>query len=292
MPNRCAIEMNIVEDLADGDFAAMLEFASLTAASLAAVLAASSLIKSQADSSGQSEDGHATPLPPPLRPPTNASPKVAIDIDLGPNGQPTGVSRLFFKPLLPRSQFLVVNLTAPLGLVIEERESDAAIVTTGTLPGYGAAGTVAEGALIRAVTAYAEVIGDAPMWQQVTSGTPIGDIRLARLVFSTEGATYVDVRDAIASHKEADGSEQDRVRTPQVTLVLERAVNATASVTPRGGVPALESLADVLKKDLSKRAVGEIGSSGKAGAIERARRALGANDDVIDEGMPQKQDWW
>ena len=33
-----------------------------------------------------------------------------------------------------------------------------------------------EGDLLRAVTAYAAVAGDAPMWQQLTSGTPVGDV--------------------------------------------------------------------------------------------------------------------
>ena len=58
---------------------------------------------------------------------------------------------------------------------------------------------------MRAVSLYAMVAGDAPMWQQVTSGTPIGTRSTKRLVFTTEGATYVDVRNAIASHRPSEG---------------------------------------------------------------------------------------
>ena len=169
-------------------------------------------------------------------------------------------------------------------------------MATGARPGYGAFGRVQEGDIIRAVTAYSEVIGDAPMWQQVTSGTPIGDIRLARLIFTTEGASYTDVRDAIASHKDSNGSQKDKGRTPQVTMVLERAVNATSASTPRDGVPQLESLLDVLKGDLSRAAVGEIGSSGKRGAVERARQAFGVDGEEAEGNAngrpPRKEDWW
>ena len=37
---------------------------------------------------------------------------------------------------------------------------------TGALPGYSAFEKVEQGDLLRAVTAYAAVAGDAPMWQQ------------------------------------------------------------------------------------------------------------------------------
>ena len=101
---------------------------------------------------------------------------------------------------------------------------------------------VVSGDYLRAVTAFAEVVGDAPMWQQVTSGTPIGDVALKRLIFKTEGATYRDVRDAIASHRQ-DGLDE------RVTLVLERSVNAssTSEVRTQAG---LESLSDVLTRDV------------------------------------------
>jgi len=283
-------QCNLLDDAGDGDIVAVLELATVTVAALIGAPAAWSLVRRQ---DGSSIDESSAPTSSPSLPRNALTEKVAIDIDLGPDGQPKGVSRILFKPLLARSEFLVVNLTAPLGLVIEERNS--AIVATGALPGYGAFGRVQEGDHIRAVTAYAEVIGDAPMWQQVTSGTPIGDIRLARLIFTTEGASYTDVRDAIASHKDSDGSQKDKGRTPQVTLVLERAVNATSASTPRDGVPQLESLLDVLKGDLSRAAVGEIGSSGKRGLVERARQAFGVDGEAAEDkanGRPRKEDWW
>ena len=40
---------------------------------------------------------------------------------------------------------------------------------TGALPGYSAFEQVEQGDLLRAVTAYAAVAGDAPMWQQAAS---------------------------------------------------------------------------------------------------------------------------
>ena len=45
---------------------------------------------------------------------------VAVDVDLGENGEPKGVTRINFKPLLPRSEFLLIEPTPPLGLLIEE----------------------------------------------------------------------------------------------------------------------------------------------------------------------------
>ena len=284
---RSSPQCSLLDDAGDGDIVAVLELATVAVAALIGAPAAWSLVRRQ---DGSSVDESAAPSLP-RNVPTE---KVAIDIDLGPNGQPKGLSRILFKPLLNSSEFLVVNLTAPLGLVIEERNS--VIVATGALPGYGAFGRVQEGDIIRAVTAYSEVIGDAPMWQQVTSGTPIGDIRLARLIFTTEGASYTDVRDAIASHKDSNGSQKDKGRTPQVTMVLERAVNATSASTPRDGVPQLESLLDVLKGDLSRAAVGEIGSSGKRGAVERARQAFGVDGEEAEGNAngrsPRKEDWW
>ena len=45
------------------------------------------------------------------------------------------------------------------------------LVSQGALPGYGAIGQVEEGDLVRAVTAFASVVGDAPMWQQAKRTT-------------------------------------------------------------------------------------------------------------------------
>ena len=85
--------------------------------------------------------------------------------------------------------------------------------------------------LVRAVTAYAQVAGSAPMWQQVTSGTPLGDVSLKRLLFRTDDATYIDVRNAIASHRGSEGGND------MVTLVLERAVESGTPLAERGAPP-------------------------------------------------------
>jgi hypothetical protein len=121
-----------------------------------------------------------------------------MEVDLGDDGEPKGVTRLFFKRLLPRSELLQLQLRVPLGLLIEESETGR-IVVTGALPGYSALGQVEVGDVIRALSCYAQVVSGAPMWQQVTSGTPVGTRALKRLAFTTEGATFSDVRAAIAS---------------------------------------------------------------------------------------------
>eukprot|EP00966_Prymnesium_polylepis_P328732 7384506-Prymnesium_polylepis.1 len=133
---------------------------------------------------------------------------------------------LNIKPLLPRSNLITLQLRVPLGLLIEEAE-DGTILVTGALPGYSALGQVEEGDLVRALTAYAEVVTGAPMWQQVTSGTPMGTRALKRLAFTTEGATYADVRGAIQSHRTDEGGDGI------VTLLVERAVEAGQPLAPR-----------------------------------------------------------
>ena len=90
--------------------------------------------------------------------------KVAIEVDLGAEGEPRGTSRLLFEPRLDRSSFVVLDLRVPLGMLIEETD-EGDIAVTGALPGteYSAFGQVATGDLVRAVTAYEQVVGDAPM---------------------------------------------------------------------------------------------------------------------------------
>ena len=63
--------------------------------------------------------------------------RVALSVDLGADGEPSGVSRLIFKPRLARSEFLLLNLSVPLGLRITETD-DGDILIEGALPGYGA----------------------------------------------------------------------------------------------------------------------------------------------------------
>jgi len=181
----------------------------------------------------------------------SGSGKVAVEVDLGADGEPKGVSRLTFTPKLRRSQLLQVDLRVPLGMVIEETDRGD-IIVTGALPGYSAIKQVESGDLIRAVTAYREVLTGAPMWQQVISYTPVGKMQIKRLVFRTEGATYADVRDSIASHRVEEGGNG------MVTLLLERAVNASTPETPRDAQPpSLEPLQDVIMRDLRKAPVND-----------------------------------
>ena len=153
------------------------------------------------------------------------------------------------------------------------------IYVTGALPGYSAINMVEEGDLVRGVSAWADVVGSAPMWQQVTSGTPIGEVERKRLIFKTDGALYSDVRDAIASHRSEETGEVDKV-----TLVIERRLNASTPMPLQGdgtGRARLESLTEVLKRDLSKPA--EIGRQ-EAGPVERARRLMEVEEDEDNSG--------
>ena len=61
------------------------------------------------------------------------------------------------------------------------------------------------GDILRAVSAYKEVITGAPMWRQMMSYTPVGTPQLKRLLFRCDDASYYDVRNAIASHRAGDG---------------------------------------------------------------------------------------
>ena len=203
----------------------------------------------------------------------------AVTVDLGPDGEPKGRSQLKFRPMLDRSDLILIDeLRVPLGMVIEEAD-DGSIVVQGALPGYSANGVVEPGDLIRAVTAYREVIADAPMWQQMMSYTPVGKVALKRLIFRTEGARYDDVRDAIASHRQEDGGNG------LVTLVVERAVNASTPLAPREDAPAgLEPLQDVIKRDLQKKPVtkGVEEELKQLSPSERAQRLFDLGFDVPD----------
>jgi len=203
--------------------------------------------------------------------------RVALEVDLGVDGEPKGTCRLIFTPLLERSNLIVLDeLRVPLGMLIEEAD-DGRIVVTGALPGYSAIGRIEPGDLIRAVTAYRGVVADAPMWQQMMSYTPVGKVAMKRLIFRTEGARYQDVRDAIASHREEEGGNS------LVTLVVERQVNASTPLAPRGDIPqGLEPLQEVIKRDLQRRPVSkgieeELQTLSPA---ERARRLFELGFDV------------
>ena len=180
---------DLLIDAADGDISAALEAAALAFAGFASVGLAWTLVERDEDEE----------VDVPLE--CGELQKVTVDVDLGANGEPKGEQRLFFKPLLPRSEFVLLDLRVPLGLLIEEVGSGGStpagpaggdagtIQVTGALPGFSAFKKVEEGDLLRAVTAYAAVAGDAPMWQQVTSGTPVGDVASKRLIFKTDGAS-------------------------------------------------------------------------------------------------------
>ena len=77
------------------------------------------------------------------------------------------------------------------------------------------------------------------------------------------------MRDAIASHRTEEGDDK-------VTLVLERPVNASTPLSPQQGGARLESLTEVIKRDLSKPA--ELGQQ-QVGPRERVRRLLGEEED-------------
>ena len=77
--------------------------------------------------------------------------RVAIEVDLGKDGEPAGVSRLNFIPQLDRSDFLLLNLRVPLGMLIEETD-DGAILVTGAMPGYSSDGAVESGDVCAAVS--------------------------------------------------------------------------------------------------------------------------------------------
>ena len=172
---------DLLTDAADGDISAALEAAALAIAGLASVGVAWSLVEREED-----EDVDTLPV-------TEVR-KVTVDVDLGANGEPKGEQRLFFKPLLPRSEFVLLELRVPLGLLIEEQQLSSpqqllldelasggsapagaagggagTILVTGALPGYSAFNKVEKGDLLRAVTVYAAVAGSGPMWQQVAS---------------------------------------------------------------------------------------------------------------------------
>lgn len=253
-------QLNLLEAAMDGDISAVLEVGALTVAGAVGVASASSLVKRDLDDA-------APPSPPAAVAPAQA--KMAVAVDLGENGEPKGVSRLLFKPLLPRSELVLLQLRLPLGLLIEEREEHGGtIAVKGALPDYSAFRKVEEDDIIRAVTAYAMVAGDAPMWQQVTSGTPVGDVALKRLIFRTdESTTYRDVKDAIASHRESEGGDNT------VTLVLERALNSSAAMPPRDERARLEPLQDVIARDLSAPTA-EPSADGQLSLGDRAKRLL------------------
>lgn len=210
--------------------------------------------------------------------------RVSVEVDLGNEGEPSGVSRLNFTPQLDRSDFILLNLRVPLGMLIEETD-DGTIVVDGAMPGYSSDGQVEPGDIVRAVTAYRQVLAGAPMWQQLASYTPVGKLEMRRLIFRTEGATFADVRDAIASHRVEEGGNGT------VTLLVERAVNASApldsSGTPRDVTPPkLEPLADVVKRDLQKKRVeDDLTKQVEKGvsAAERTRRLLELGFDVKEE---------
>ena len=104
---------DLLADAADGDISAALEAAALAIAGLGSVGVAWSLV--EREEREEAEDVDTLPAAGEVR-------KVMVDVDLGPNGEPKGEQRLFFKALLPRSEFVLLDLRVPLGLIIEERQ--------------------------------------------------------------------------------------------------------------------------------------------------------------------------
>ena len=237
----------------------------LGVAAMAAVGAARTMVESD------NQAGDA-PLPSPAT--SGADDQVALNIDLGLDGEPKGITRIFFKPQLARSELSVVECRVPLGLLIEQRNNT--IVVTGALPGYSAIHQAFPGDILRAVTAYAEVVSGAPMWQQVASGTPMGTRQRKRLLFRADGASYSDVRNAIASHREAEGGNG------VVTLVIERQSNSSVRPSPREAAQ-LQSLTEVLMQDLQMPTQrGMTDELDSLSAAQRARRLLGLDEEADD----------
>lgn len=214
-----------------------------------------------------------------------------LTVDLGKDGEPKGQTSVVFKPLMSRSVFVQVDLRVPLGLVIEETEQDhpypGRVMVTGALPGYSAIGQVEVGDYVRGLTAYRQVMTGAPMWQQVISYTPQGKMQLKRLFFRTEGATFEDVREAIASHRE-EGANQT------VSLVLERPlvnISAEEGITPRLSPEEIaagrEKLQDIIISDLKKGRVksGAEEELDQLSTPERAKRLLSPDDDIFKRNL-------
>ena len=61
--------------------------------------------------------------------------------------------------------------------------------------------------------------GGFSVWKQMTSYTPVGEPALRRLLYKCDSATYDDIREAIASHREGNNI---------CTLVLERSLDVEA----------------------------------------------------------------
>jgi hypothetical protein len=224
------------------------------------------------------------------RPVAAAGAKVRLTLDLGKDGEPKGETSVVFTPLLSRSVFVQVDLRVPLGMVIEETEKDdpfpGRVIVTGALPGYSANGKVLAGDFVRGVTAYRTIMTGAPMWQQVISYTPQGKMQLKRLFFRTEGATFEDVREAIASHRE-EGANQT------VSLVLERPVDVGSG---QEGTPRLEldelaagrdKLQDIIISDLKKGGVKSQAEEelDQLSVPERANKLLSPDDDIFKRNL-------
>ena len=150
-----------------------------------------------------------------------------IEIDLGDEGEPKGRHDINFKPLLPRSEIFQLNLGLPLGMLIEVEDDGGGsvagrwyqktrVLVTDALPGYSSYRQVRKGDILRAVSAYRMVVTSPDGFnalKQLASYTPVGETLLRRLIFRCDGASYNDVRDAIASHREGNSI---------ATLVIER----------------------------------------------------------------------
>ena len=120
--------MSLLEDAFDGDISAVLESMAIAGSAAASMRAAWVLAQRDGSEDVAAEESIAE-----LNEPDS---KMAMSIDLGDDGEPKGVNRFLFTPLLPRSSFLLLELRVPLGLLIEEQ--GATIAVTGALPGYSA----------------------------------------------------------------------------------------------------------------------------------------------------------
>ena len=194
------------------------------------------------------ENANLRPALPPMQASRLGTPRMAglsssaaieIEINLGPDGEPAGKTTLKITPKLSNSEMITMDLGLPLGLLISVQEDGGGsvagmwyqktrVVVDDTLPGYSAHRVLRKGDLLRAVTGYRSVVLNPEgfnAFKQVTSGTPVGagnpqNVKLRRIIYKCDSATYDNVREAISSHNEGN-----RI----ATLVIERSLDSTSS---------------------------------------------------------------
>jgi hypothetical protein len=128
-----AASMGILQAVADGDISAVIETGVIATAGVVAAAAARNVLAGDEEEGDSALDEVVSEAASISRDRQRGN--VAVEVDLGKDGEPKGVQRLLFKPMMPCSELLLLELRVPLGLVIEERDAGV-IEVTGALPGY------------------------------------------------------------------------------------------------------------------------------------------------------------